>query len=93
MHRASVEVAAGREPEILREVIARPLLGLVAFLTIALLVHAVLQPGKQERQPLAEMADDNPEIWIDVEQPAEHQAHGVAGRLITKTQAEPTSSG
>jgi hypothetical protein len=39
------------------------------------------------------MADDNPEIWIDVEQPAEHQAHGVAGRLITKTQAEPTSSG
>jgi hypothetical protein len=60
-------MAAGGDVEVVVEVLAYPALRGPQADTLALLVQPALEPGKQERQAFAEMAEDDLDARVLVE--------------------------
>jgi hypothetical protein len=63
-----MEVAAGCEPEVVGEVIAGAVHRFRAPCSVALLVKAMLQPGQDKRQSLAEVTQDDLDIRRAIKQ-------------------------
>jgi hypothetical protein len=78
-------VPAGGGVEVGAEVVADLLPGRAEPGAVLLLAQPVLEPREEEWQALPQVAEDDLNTWVPVEQARQHEAHRVRCRLVPRT--------